>query len=124
MSGGVAWRGPPAGRGNPTAQRLLLHQPTDRNDVYHGWHLFIIRVKNPQNRQQLHDFLIKKGIGANFHYPAVYSHPYYRQAGYGKTSLPNEEVYQSTCVTLPCYPSLTHSEVKFVSSVIKEFFRT
>ncbi len=87
-----------------------------------GWHIYVIRVKNPVDRKPLYDYLIENGIGANFHYPAVYAHPYYRKNGYADTTLMNREIYQNTCITLPCHVHLTEEQIVFISATIKEFF--
>src|SRR3989344_7149009 len=87
-----------------------------------AWHLYVIRVKNPKLRDRLWAYLQKRGIGPNFHYPAVYAHPYYRKAGYASVKLPNEEIYKHSCLTLPCYPGLPRREVGRIVSLIKKFF--
>lgn len=112
----VAWYHQELGR----CQGIVL--PRQLAGSYSGWHLFIIRVVNPKHRDALSEYLKANGIGANFHYPAVYSHPYYRQHGFGKFSLPNEEVYHHTAVTIPCHQQLTRGQVRFISKTIKEFF--
>jgi len=89
---------------------------------YSGWHIYVVRTRDPKNRDRLSSFLKKNGIGANFHYPAVYSHPYYQENGYRDVSLKNEEEYQSSCLTLPCYPDLTKKDMQKVCSLINRFF--
>src|SRR3989344_6319989 len=91
-----------------------------KND-YSSWHIYVIRVRNPINRDELVFFMKKKGIGVNFHYPALYAHPYYRRNGYKNIHLDNEERYQDSCITLPCYPGLKKSEVKFITDTIKKY---
>jgi dTDP-4-amino-4,6-dideoxygalactose transaminase len=81
----------------------------------------VVRVKNALTRDKLVRFLKKNGIGVNFHYPAIYGQPYYQQHGYSKIKLINTEIYQAGCLTLPCYPNLTHSQVKHICQLIKDF---
>lgn len=88
-----------------------------------SWHIYVIRAENSKIRAALAEYLKKAGIGINFHYPSVYSHPYYRKNGYGKIKLSNEEIYQGTCITLPIYPSMTAQNVKYVSNKIKTFLK-
>ena len=85
-------------------------------------HLFIIRTKDPAKRDALANFLKQNGIGVNFHYPAVYSHPYYRQNGYKDLVLKNTDIYHNSCITLPIYVTLKKEQTKFVCDKIKEFF--
>jgi len=96
--------------------------PTETANTHPGWHLYIIRVKNPTHRLPLMDYLRSHGIGINFHYPAVYSHPYYRAHGYSNFSLPFTDSYSATAITLPIYPHLTKSEVITITEAIKNFF--
>lgn len=86
-----------------------------------AWHIYVVRVKNEKLRILLMEYLNKNGIATNFHYPAVYGHPYYKEQGFDRIHLKNMEEYQKTCVTIPCYPQLTHREVKIISDKIKNF---
>ncbi|MCK4553849.1 UDP-4-amino-4,6-dideoxy-N-acetyl-beta-L-altrosamine transaminase [Candidatus Parcubacteria bacterium] len=98
--------------------------PSESPNNYSGWHLYIIRTANPEDRDKLKKYLSENEIGVNFHYPAVYSHPYYQNLGYGeyKDKCKNEEIYHNSCITLSCYPTLERSEVKYICDLIKTFF--
>lgn len=87
-----------------------------------GWHIYIIRTKNRADRGKLMKYLKDKNIGANFHYPAVYKHPYYRKLGFNPI-LPNEEKYQSACITIPLFPTISRKDVNYISQTIKDFFK-
>ncbi|MDP2586439.1 MAG: UDP-4-amino-4,6-dideoxy-N-acetyl-beta-L-altrosamine transaminase [Candidatus Komeilibacteria bacterium] len=89
---------------------------------YSAWHLYVPLVKNSWLRDLLTAYLKKNGVGVNFHYPAVYSHPYYKTHGYGKIKLINEDRYHQTCLTLPCYPGLKTAQIKKIANLVKEFF--
>lgn len=102
-------------------KELIL--PCELAGNYSAWHLYIVRVKNPKLRGLLVAYLKKNSVGVNFHYPAVYSHPYYRAHGYRKLKLINEDKYHNSCITLPCYPSLTIAQLKYISQLIKGFFK-
>lgn len=96
--------------------------PQEINGLYSARHLYVIRTKNPENRLPLISYLREHGIGANFHYPAVYSHPYYQKNGYTKTTMENMDEYHKTAITIPLFPSLSRADVKYVSALIKNFF--
>lgn len=87
-----------------------------------AWHLFVIRTKSARDRLPLYRHLQKCGIGVNFHYPAVYSHPYYRKNGFAKTKLLNMDAYHETAITIPLFQDLTKTQVKYVVASIKEYF--
>lgn len=96
--------------------------PKELADNFSGWHLYVIRIAKSELRGEFSDYLKKNGISVNFHYPAVYSHPYYQNIGYGGLKLENEEIYQKSCLTLPCYFQLTRDQVEFIGRTIKDFF--
>lgn len=86
-------------------------------------HLFVILTKDPAKRDPLANFLKQNGVGVNFHYPAVYSHPYYRKNGYRNVALKNADFYHSSCITLPIFTTLENSQIKYVCGKIKEFYK-
>ncbi len=97
--------------------------PSTTEDGTSANHIFVIRVKNPAIRNKLASYLKGQGIGVNFHYPAVYSHPYYRESGHKNIKLNNEEIYHNSCITLPLYPNLKPENIKYICNQIKNFFR-
>lgn len=96
--------------------------PVEHQDVRSSWHLFVIRTKNPTDRLPLYEHLKQSGIGVNFHYPPVYTHPYYRKHSYRSINLPVAESYASTAMTIPLYPHLKKNQVRHISEAIKKFF--
>lgn len=101
-------------------KEIILPQELSRS--YSGWHLYVIRTVKKSDRDKLMSYLKKNGVGANFHYPAIYAHPFYRKIGYRNLNLANEQVYQDSCITLPCYPQLKRSDVKYIADLIKKYF--
>lgn len=96
--------------------------PKTDGGEFPGWHLYVVRVKDASLRLPLYRHLLQNNVGVNFHYPAVYSHPYYRKIGYKNLSLKNMEEYQHSCITLPCHTKLTRADVRHIAKVMKEFF--
>ncbi len=89
-----------------------------------SWHIYVIRVKNPKHRLPLINFLKSKGIGVNFHYPPVYSHPFYKRIIKCKDKdFPETTKYAKSAITIPCYQDLSQKEAVFITEAIKEFFR-
>lgn len=95
--------------------------PVQATNSYSSWHIYVIRVKNPQIRNKLMAYLTKFGINVNFHYPAVYSHPYYQALGYQNVHLKNTDDYCGTCITLPIHPQLIRKDIHYISKKIKDF---
>ena len=83
-----------------------------------AWHIYVTRVKNKKERIPLYNFLKKNDIGVNFHYPPVYSQPYYRENGYKNIFLPNTELYNETAITIPLYSQLSIEESRCVSKCL------
>lgn len=97
--------------------------PTELPHNYSGWHIYVIRIKDGKKRNSLARHLNSEGVGVNFHYPAVYSHPYYKKIGY-TIKLKNTEKYQNSCITLPCHTLLKKKDIKHISNSIKKFLNS
>lgn len=98
-------------------RRIVL--PREAIGARSAWHLYVIRTRDPNDRDALYRRLHGSGILANFHYPPVYSHPYYRAHGYRRVSLPNAEQYAASCITLPLHTLLHESDVRYIAGVIR-----
>lgn len=85
----------------------------------HVYHLYVIRVKR---RDELKEYLAKKGIETGIHYPI----PIHLQKAYrhirGKERYPVAELYMKQYLSLPIYPELTDREVGYICREIKSFF--
>ncbi|HEY9584307.1 MAG TPA: UDP-4-amino-4,6-dideoxy-N-acetyl-beta-L-altrosamine transaminase [Candidatus Paceibacterota bacterium] len=96
--------------------------PKENKNLKSAWHLYVIRVKDKKDRLPLYQYLRGENIGVNFHYPAVYSHPYYRKNGFGGVNLKNADLYSDTAITLPIFPTIARKEVVFIADKIKSYF--
>jgi len=96
--------------------------PQELPDNYSAWHIYVVRTVEDRDRDSLAKYLKNNGVEVNFHYPAVYSHPFYKSVGYRNTKLKNMEIYHNSCITLPCYPQLTKKDVKFIGRLIINYF--
>ncbi|GAG27322.1 unnamed protein product, partial [marine sediment metagenome] len=101
-------------------KEIILPQEIEGN--YSGWHIYIIKTAKIVDRDKLVKFLKDNGVAVNFHYPAIYSHPYYQVLGYGKIKLQNMEEYHNSCITLPCFSDLSQKNIKYIGKMIKKFF--
>lgn len=90
-----------------------------------SYHLFIAKIKcknSKKIRNQLYNYLKKKGIICNFHYIPIYKHPYFKDLKIDKKNFPNTENYYNSAITFPLYYSLKNSEINYVIRNIKNFF--
>jgi len=72
----------------------------------HAYHLFVMLF---ENRDEVKQRLLEKGIQTQVHYPSLTRHPYYKGQ-----SCPKAEYFGDHCLSLPIYPTLTDEEVKYV----------
>ncbi len=96
--------------------------PTEYTNSHSAWHIYVIRTKNPKTRDSLVKYLKDNAIEVSFHYPAVYSHPFYQKLGYKNINLPNENIYHKSCITLPLHTHLKKNDIKLISNLIKKFY--
>ena len=88
----------------------------------HSWHLYIIRFKKAEFRDQAYHFLRNEGISTQVHYIPVYQHPYYRKL-YGQISLDGAEKFFSGCLSIPLFPGMTSCEQEKVIAKLALFLK-
>jgi len=94
--------------------------PVSIADGAHVYHQYVIRTKK---RNELQEYLLKKGIGTMVHYPVpIHLQKAYSNLNYKKGSLPIAEEISDTIMSLPIYPGLTESMLEYVCKSIKGFF--
>jgi perosamine synthetase len=84
-----------------------------------GLFAYVIRVTGGM-RDDLMEFLKKKGVGAGVHYRPVHLFSFYRK--FAHNNLPVTEKACQEIITLPCFPNIKNEEVNFVIDLVKEFF--
>ena len=100
------------------AKVLLPEIPSTPSE--HVWHVFVIRLKSEDSRNELQKFLEKRGIGTLIHYPI----PPHLQAAYAHEfngKYPIAEAMAKTILSIPMSPVLTDDEVSEVIGAINEF---
>ncbi len=90
---------------------------------FNSYHLFVIKLRNPKNREKLFNFLQKSEIYCQVHYIPVYWHPYYQELGYKEKLCPIAENFYEKVISLPMYPALTDEELDYVILSLKKFFK-
>ena len=104
-----------------TGVKGIVLPPTDKlGETETVYHMFVIRLDNPDTREALARHLKEKGIETGVHYPV----PNHQQPAieelYGKLpSLPKTEDYVRRILSLPMFPGLTEEDVKTVANEIK-----
>jgi dTDP-4-amino-4,6-dideoxygalactose transaminase len=94
-------------------------KPTEMPWAKHVYHVYCVRSSN---REQLREWLTKKGINGGMHYPVpVHMQDAWRNYGGEHYSLPVTEKIVGEIYSLPMYPEMTEEEVNFVCDSMKEF---
>ena len=82
----------------------------------HAYHLSVFR--SPQ-RELAQAFLRDCGVGSAIHYPlAITQQPAYRHLT--RRQCPNAEAWAAECVSVPCFPEMTDSEVEQVGDALSQ----
>lgn len=83
------------------------------------YHLYVIRT---ERRDSLKDWLGQNGIQCGVHYPLpIHLQPIYREMfGYHAGEFPQAEMHCQEALSLPMYPDLASSEIRFISDKIRE----
>ncbi len=111
-------------RGLKKAKRFTL--PYEVEGGRHVFHLYIIEVKKPEQRDAFVKWLNERGVDAKTHYSIAI----HKQEGYpwGKKarivgSVRNAEKNAATCISLPMFPELRTDEVDYVIEKCMEWDR-
>jgi len=73
-------------------------------------HLYVLQLKDKQERDKVFRSLFENDIRAQVHYRPVHTQPYYRQLGFATGDFPVSEQYFSRAISLPVFPDLTEGE--------------
>jgi UDP-4-amino-4,6-dideoxy-N-acetyl-beta-L-altrosamine transaminase len=96
-----------------------LRLPGRRADVEPGWHLYVIRTRDPQRRRPLFEHLRAQGLGVQVHYLPVHWHPYYAGLGYRRGQCPVVESFYASAISLPMFPGMDDDDVSHVVDSVR-----
>jgi UDP-4-amino-4,6-dideoxy-N-acetyl-beta-L-altrosamine transaminase len=105
MAGFLARRRELAARYGERLADLPLELPPPSEES--AWHLYPVRLRQPQRRRAVFDALRAAGIGVNVHYIPVHLQPWYRRLGFRPGDFPNAEAYYAGALSLPLWPGLS-----------------
>lgn len=98
----------------------VLELPAVHKEADHTWHQFVIRTNR---RDDLADYLKKKGIGTLVHYPIPpHLSEAYRYLGKKRGAYPIAERFADTVLSLPVYNGMTCDEQDYVIEMINMYF--
>ncbi|MFM1700193.1 UDP-4-amino-4,6-dideoxy-N-acetyl-beta-L-altrosamine transaminase [Aeromonas salmonicida] len=100
---------------------LLAHLPVrplkQHSDRQSGYHLYVIQVAE---RDPVFARLRAAGIGVNVHYIPIPAQPYYRSLGQNPAAYPGAHAYYQDAISLPLFPTLSHSEQEQVVHALEQ----
>jgi dTDP-4-amino-4,6-dideoxygalactose transaminase len=97
--------------------------PVVREYVDPAWHLYVIRVADPERRKPFFERLRELGLGVQVHYMPVYCHPYYQSLGFKKGICPHSEEFYAAAISLPVYPKMSDVDVDCVVTRVLQAVR-
>ena len=99
---------------------LPVELPAPARDGISAWHLYIIRLQQPQLRRQVFEQLRAAGIGVNVHYIPIHTQPYYQQLGFQWGQYPQAEQYYSQIISLPLFAGITTAQQQQVVTALRQ----
>ena len=101
----------------------LLKLPVHTAGGFSSWHIYVIRLREPLDRQAIFEYLRSVNIGVNVHYIPVHIQPYYEERGgeigYKKETFPVALDYYKEAISLPIFPTLKSCDVDHIVNEIK-----
>lgn len=100
-----------------------IRLPEIPEECTHNAHMFYIKTKDLEERQNLISFLKAKGVGAVFHYIPLHSAPAGKKYGefFGKDIYTTSE--SERLLRLPLYYKLSNDSIEKIVEAIKEFYK-
>ncbi len=104
-----------------------LELPTEREDVQHAWHLYVLRLnldRVPLTRNEFVSQMQDRNIGCSVHFIPIHLHQYYREKyGYKPEDFPIALREYERMVSLPLYPRMTQDDVSDVIDAVTSIVR-
>ena len=100
--------------------------PCENNYAKSSWHLYPVLIDNKKtikNKNEFLEYLRKHNIILNTHYIPIHTHPYYAKMGFKKTDFKNSVFFYDNAISLPIYVGLNIKDLKYIISIIFEFFK-
>lgn len=100
-----------------------IRLPEIPEECTHNAHMFFIKTKDLEERQNLISFLKAKGVGAVFHYIPLHSAPAGKKYGefFGKDIYTTSE--SERLLRLPLYYGLKEQDVMYITEQVRKFYK-
>jgi len=105
---------------NQMLEGLDLKLPKVEEKSDHVFHLYVVRT---EQRDELKNYLHKKGIGTLIHYPIPpHLQKVYKYLGFKKGDFPITEDISNTSLSLPLWVGINNEQIEYITDCIKQFF--
>jgi len=99
---------------------IFLDLPVEK-EKRHIYNQFVIKIK--EGRDELKEFLKKKGIGTEVYYPVpLHMQQCFEYLGYESDAFPVSVEASQRTLALPIFPELTNEEIEYIVDQIRLFF--
>lgn len=91
---------------------LPVDLPTQHADGYSAFHLYIVRLQQPnlERLARVHAFMRAAGVMVNLHYIPVPMQPFYRDLGFDPRDWPMALDYYQRAITLPLFATMSDAQ--------------
>src|SRR5947207_1923453 len=101
----------------------IVKTPPEKEWAHAVYHMYVIRIPQSRDRDELAKHLQSKRIGTGIHYPvANHQQPAVTKLYSNLPTLPNTEAIVNELLSLPVYAELPLEDVDYVCDAILEFF--
>ncbi|MGH9493816.1 MAG: DegT/DnrJ/EryC1/StrS family aminotransferase, partial [Candidatus Sulfotelmatobacter sp.] len=104
-----------------------LEIPTERSEVEHAWHLYVLRLNLDRlriTRDQFISEMRSRNIGCSVHFIPMHLHQYYREKyGYLPDRFPIALREFERIVSLPLSPRMTNEDVRDVIAAVRSIIQ-
>lgn len=98
--------------------------PIELKNQKHVYQMYTIQLENKKIRDNLQNYLTKKGIMTKVYFYPIHLKSYYKNKfGYNKGNLPKTEELSEKVLTLPMYPTLKKSKQEYITKNIIMLFK-
>jgi perosamine synthetase len=105
----------------------VIIPPENVNKLTRSWFVYVIRLDDSYTataRDELAEYLLKKGIGCGEYFPPIHLEPFYQKMGFTKGQFPVTEGIAKRTIALPFYNNLSITEITYITNQIKKKLQT
>ena len=91
-----------------------------RSDLNSSYHLYVLQLRNREERLLAYKTLVENGFWANVHYKPIHTLKFFRNNGFQNQMFPAAEKYYDRALSIPLYPGLSEREQESVIQIVRD----